>query len=312
MKLFDLHCDTPLEVYLRRENFSRGDLHVTADKLAAFEKYRQFAAFCAPYGMSDGEAYGLFFRVAEDFREKAFSCGFTVARSLNDKNANFYLTVEDARILGGDERKLCALFDAGVSLVTPLWGGSTCIGGAHDTDEGLTPFGEDIVEKCAEAGVPVDISHASPESADRIMTILAKHGMPPVATHSNAYSLCPHTRNLTDAQIEAIRDAGGLVGVSLYPPHLCERPESGCTADDAARHIIYYLEKLGPDSVALGCDFDGIGSTPADLRNVSELPNLKDALTRRGVCENIIDKVFYENAQAFFDNVRNLKGKLKP
>ena len=94
--------------------------------------------------------------------------------------------------------------------------------------------------------------------------------------------------------------------MSLYPPHLLSH--GSASSDDAARHILYYLEKLGPRAVALGCDFDGIGSTPRDIRNVSEIGNLRGALTKLGVDEQTVNSVFYENAAGYFDKIRKLKG----
>ncbi len=308
MDLFDLHCDTPIEVY-RGGDFVSGYPHITKEKLSGVGRYRQLAAFCCPHGLGDAEGFELFFRVAETFRRAAANAGYTVSSDGDPENGNFTLTVEDARILDGDIKKIDALLAAGVGLVTPLWGGTTCVGGAHNTDEGLTPFGKEAVKELARRGIPVDVSHASVKSADEIFEILADEGVPPIATHSNAYSLCPHSRNLRDEQIKIIRDAGGLVGVSLFPPHLLA--DGTPTSEDAARHIIYYLENLGPRAVALGCDFDGIGSTPRDLKNVSEIGNLWDALTRLGVDGATVNAVFFENAAEYFAKIRKLKGSKK-
>ncbi len=305
MDLFDLHCDTPIAVY-RGGDFLAGYPHITKEKLTGIGRYRQLAAFCCPHNVGDEDGFELFFRVARAFREAAAEAGYTVSPDGDTENGNFTLTVEDARILGGDIKNLESLLDAGVGLVTPLWGGTTCIGGAHDTDEGLTPFGKEVVRELARRGIPVDVSHASVKSADEIFGILADEGAPPIATHSNAYSLCPHSRNLRDEQIKIIRDAGGLVGVSLYPPHL--RGDGRASAEDAARHILYYLEKTGPRYVALGCDFDGIGSTPRDINNVSEIGGLRNALTALGVDGATVNAVFFENAAGYFAKVRKLKG----
>ena len=307
MNLFDLHCDTPIEIY-RGGDFIAGYPHITKEKLSRVGRYRQLAAFCCPHDLGDAEGFELFFRIAGTFREAAAKAGYTVSADGDPGGGNFTLTVEDARILDGDIRRLDALLDAGVGLVTPLWGGTTCIGGAHDTDEGLTPFGKEIVREHARRGIPVDVSHASVKSADEIFGVLADEGVPPIATHSNAYSLCRHSRNLRDGQIKIIREAGGLVGVSLCPHHLCESGET--TSEDAARHILYYLENLGPRAVALGCDFDGIGSTPTDIRNVSEIGNLRDTLARLGVDDKTVNAVFFENAAEYFAKVRKLKGSV--
>ena len=308
MDLFDLHCDTPLEVFMRG-GFLTGDLHVTKEKLSGVGRYRQLAAFCCPHDLGDAEGFELFFRVAEAFGKTAAEAGYTVSPDGDPENGNFTLTVEDARILDGDIKKIDALLAAGVGVVTPLWGGTTCVGGAHDTDGGLTPFGKEAVRELARRGIPVDVSHASVKSADGIFGILADEGVPPIATHSNAYSLCPHSRNLRDEQIKIIRDAGGLVGVSLFPPHLLA--DGVPTSEDAARHIIYYLEKLGPRGIALGCDFDGIGSTPSDIKNVSEIGNLRKTLTALGVGEEAVNAVFFENAAEYFAKIRKLKGSKK-
>ena len=308
MDLFDLHCDTPLEVFMRG-GFLTGDLHVTKEKLSGVGRYRQLAAFCCPHGLGDADGFRLFFRVAETFGKAAAEAGYTVSPDGDPENGNFTLTVEDARILDGDPRNLDALLSAGVGLVTPLWGGTTCIGGAHDTDAGLTPFGKEAVRELARRGIPVDVSHASVKSADGIFGILADEGVPPIATHSNAYALCRHSRNLRDEQIKIIRETGGLVGVSLCPHHLTE--DGAPTSEDAARHIIYYLERLGPRGVALGCDFDGIGSTPSDIKNVSEIGNLRKTLTALGGGEETVNAVFYENAAEYFAKIRKLKGSKK-
>lgn len=306
MDLFDLHCDTPIEIY-RGGDFLSGYPHITKEKLSGIGRYRQLAAFCCPHDLSDAEGFDLFFRVADTFRKAASEAGFSVSPDGDPGNGNFVLTVEDARILDGDIKNLEPLLDAGVGLVTPLWGGLTCVGGAHDTDGGLTEFGKELVRELARRGIPADVSHASEKSAGEILAILADFGVPPVATHSNAYSVCPHSRNLRDGQIEIIREADGLVGVSLCPRHV--RADGKCTADDVAEHILYYLEKLGPRRVALGCDFDGIGSTPSDIGNVSEIGNLRDALIRRGVDEKTADAVFYGNAEGYFAKIR--KGRKK-
>ncbi|MBQ7669305.1 MAG: membrane dipeptidase [Clostridia bacterium] len=307
MKLFDLHCDTPLRYYLGGGSLRSGELHITKDKLKDVTEYRQLAAFCVPERMSDEDGFACFFRTADAFRRGAEEIGFTVGATGDPLTANFTLTVEDARILGGDAGRLDALLRAGVGLVTPLWGGSTCIGGAHDTDEGLTPFGKDVVTALASRGVPVDVSHASRKSTAQIAAILSSYGMPVTATHSNAYSVFPHTRNLTDGELDIIRESGGIVGVSLYPRHLAADAES-VTSEDVVRHIMYYLEKLGEDKVALGCDFDGIGIAPRDIGDVSKLGVLRGALLSRGVREETVDGVFFGNARSYFEKIRKMRG----
>lgn len=304
MKICDLHCDTPLELTEKKEKFASNSLHIAADKLESFDKYVQLAAFCVPQNMSDDDGYGYFFKCTDYFVKEAKQNGFSVCTEAEGiKNSSekykgvFILTVEDARILANDISRLDVLYQAGVRLITPLWGGTTCIGGAHDTENGLTVFGLQTVKRCAELGILVDISHASIKSAQQISDILISRGLPVIATHSNSYSVCPHTRNLTDSQLEVIKKSGGIVGISLYPPHLTENIR--CTADDVCRHILHYVEVIGENSVCLGCDFDGIGYVPEGLSDISKISVLKDTMISHGISEKQIEKIFYKNAYNF-------------
>ncbi len=302
MDLFDLHCDTPLELLRGDNDFSSGGCHITRDKLARVEKYGQLAAFCVPQSMSDGDGYRYFFEVAENFRRAAEKFGFYIFPDGGIGEKQFILTVEDLRIIENDLSRIGELYRAGVRLVTPLWGGRTQIGGSHESDEGLTDFGREAVREAIRLGMVPDVSHASPRSADDVLDLAAKAGVPAIASHSNSREICGHTRNITDSQLKAIADSGGIVGVSLYPPHLVADPSKGCASEDVCRHIIHYIDVIGEDKVCLGCDFDGIGTTPSDLPDVSAMPRLRDALLAQGLREKTIQKIFYDNAAGFFSS----------
>ena len=300
MDLFDLHCDTPLELLRRDDGFSSGGLHITGEKLSQVARYGQLAAFCVPQDMGDDDGFRYFFEVAENFRRAAEECGFDLFPDGEIGKRQFILTVEDLRIIENDLSRIGGLYRAGVRLVTPLWGGRTQIGGSHESDAGLTDFGREAVREAIRLGMVPDVSHASPRSADDILSLAAEAGVPAVASHSNSREICDHTRNLTDAQARAVAASGGIVGVSLYPPHLVADPSAGCTSEDVCRHIMHYIDVIGEDRVCLGCDFDGIGTTPSDLPDVSALPRLRDALLGHELTEKTVQKIFYENAAGFF------------
>ena len=109
-----------------------------------------------------------------------------------------------------------------------------------------------------------------------------------------------------------IKDIGGIVGISLCRPHLCESGE--CKIDDVIRHIEKYLSIGGEKTVCLGCDLDGIGRLPDGMENVSDLYRIADALSARNYSDSLIEDIFYNNAERFiekhgilpFDN-KNLK-----
>ncbi|MBR5633409.1 MAG: hypothetical protein IKW68_05450, partial [Clostridia bacterium] len=84
MNYCDLHCDTPLEVYLRGVSLTDTGLNVSKDKYGVFEKYLQLAAFCPPEDISDGDGYELFFKVADRFKEEALRTGAVVCKDAAD------------------------------------------------------------------------------------------------------------------------------------------------------------------------------------------------------------------------------------
>jgi membrane dipeptidase len=122
------------------------------------------------------------------------------------------------------------------------------------------------------------------------------HGKPVIATHANAFTVHPHTRNLTDGEFRAIADCGGIVGISLCPEHLTA---GSCGIGSVADHIRHYIRLGGEDAVCLGCDFDGIGETPEGLFDVSCLIRLADHLSTAGIPSRMIDKLLFDNAYGF-------------
>ena len=302
MNYCDLHCDTPLELYLRGVSLTDTGLNVSKDKYDVFKKYLQLAAFCPPEDISDGDGYELFFKVADRFKEEALRTGAVVCkdaaditRAVEKSIPAFVLTAEDGRILEGDVNRLYALKDAGVKVLTPLWGGVTCIGGSHTSSEGLTPFGLDVIKECFQIGIIPDVSHASLKSAYQIIDLACAKRCAVIASHSCAYSVNAHSRNLTDECFRGIAETGGIVGVNLYPPHLKgEAAELG----DVIEHIRHYIGLSGTERVALGCDFDGMGIFARGGEDVGCIPRLA------GLLENVFGKkvseqILFTNAYAF-------------
>lgn len=299
MNYADLHCDTPYELFIRGEKLIKASTDVDLTKLSFADKYLQLAAFCAPSDKTDGEAYRMFFEVADRFKNELAENGLllcTDSNNVRESNRAFVLTAEDARILESDLSRIDKLYDEGVRVITPLWGGETCIGGSHEVCSGLTSFGKDAVRRCAELGMILDISHASEASADDILDICENIGAPAMASHSCSYTVYPHSRNLRDRHAKRIADLGGVIGVNLYPPHLTGK---SATLSDAVHHITHFVSVAGEATVALGCDFDGIGSYPEDGKDVSCLPSLFRMMSQSGISSSIAEKILYKNAYDF-------------
>ena len=307
MKLFDLHCDTATRIYYEKQPLAENDFHVSLGKAGIYEKYIQLTAVYTSQDISDEDGWRQFWDVRDNLFREAEKNGvkiITNARELEEFNNSdgktaFILTVEDARILGGKIGRVKELYDAGVRVITPLWGGETVIGGSHDTQGGLTDFGREAVGEMLSLGIIPDISHASFASADEIIGMCESAGKVAFASHSDAYSVNPHTRNLTDDRFMRIARRGGIAGVNLCRLHLTKTPETA-SIDDVCANILHY-KNLSPASVACGCDLDGT-DLPDGIDDVSCLPKITDRLRALNVSERFIERLTYGTAYEFMKN----------
>jgi membrane dipeptidase len=162
-----------------------------------------------------------------------------------------------------------------------------------DTGAGLTDAGRELVRACNRLGILVDLSHLNEAG---FWDVQAISDAPLVATHSNAHALCAASRNLTDRQLDAIRDSGGVVGVNFAVGFLREDGDNGATTaiTEIVRHIDYLVARMGVDHVAFGSDFDG-ATIPEELGSVAGLPKLVNALRDAGHDDAAIAKLTHEN-----------------
>ena len=213
------------------------------------------------------------------------------------------LAVEDARLTAGKLERLDELKALGVKYLTLLWGGDTCIGGSHNTENGLTDFGKFLARRSFELGIIPDVSHASEQSVDDLVPIAYEFKKPFIATHSNSHALYGHTRNLRDRHFAIIKDLGGIVGVSLCPSHLTDTSLRPATAEDVFAHVDYYLSIGGEDIVGFGADWDGT-DLPQGFGCVSDLTQVAEIMARHNYSEELIHKLYWKN---FYDfALRNL------
>ena len=206
------------------------------------------------------------------------------------------LTVESGAVLGGKLERVQECKRLGVGMCTLTWNGATELGRGvmAPGSTGLTEFGRQAVKAMEEAGILIDISHASPELFWDVAEIAVK---PLVASHSNAKAVCGHPRNLEKEQFEAIRDSGGLVGLNFYTAFLNDKPERA-SMEDVLRHAEYFLALGGEDALAMGGDWDG-AELPPDMPGLSAIPALYELFLRH-YPEPVVEKLFYGNAARLF------------
>ena len=306
--VIDLHCDTLTELESRRCGASDSSLHITPEKAAAFGRYIQVGAVWTDCRLTDEQAWERFDRVVDHYVSLyGVPQVMDVPEALGSDRA-VILAVEGARLLAGDISRLDHLYERGVRILTLEWAGEDCIGGAWDTEAGLTAFGFEVVSRCFELGIVPDVSHASRKVTANVLTLARERGKAVIASHSDSYSVCPHERNLTDDEFREIASLGGVVGISMCPQHL-----AGDTAalGDVIAHVRHYLKLGGEQTVVLGCDFDGIETTPEGIADISALPRLYDALTGE-FGEAQAKRVFFDNAYDFLkNNFNSIRGKVK-
>jgi membrane dipeptidase len=162
-----------------------------------------------------------------------------------------------------------------------------------DTGPGLTNAGRELVRACNRLGIMIDLSHLNEQG---FWDVARLSDAPLVATHSNVHALCQASRNLTDKQLDAIRESDGMVGLNFAVGFLREdgKNEADTPIDVMVRHIDYLIERLGIDRVGFGSDFDG-AKMPQELGDAAGLPRLVAALRDRGYDDAALRKLAYEN-----------------
>lgn len=313
LSLFDTHCDTAYELYHRGVHLDSNEgCHISLDKAACYRRYAQYYAVWSNKRLDDEACWQDFLRISDNLRAELARMPNRAVQVTNaaelktavsaGKHAAI-LAVEDARLTAGKIERLDELKARGVKYLTLLWGGDTCVGGSHDTEHGLTDFGKALVRGCFERGLIPDVSHASEQSVDDLIPLAYEYGKPFIATHSNAYAVRGHSRNLRDRHFAAIRELHGIVGVSLCPPHLTDTSLRPATAEDVFAHIDYYLSLGGEDMVGFGADWDGT-DLPEGFSHVGDLMQVAEIMAAHNYSDTLIQKLFWQN---FYDfAIKNL------
>jgi membrane dipeptidase len=162
-----------------------------------------------------------------------------------------------------------------------------------NTGPGLTAAGRELVQACNRLGILVDLSHLNERG---FWDVAELSTAPLVATHSNAHALTPSTRNLLDAQLDAVKASGGIVGVNFAVSFSREdgENEADTPLEALVRHFSYLAERMGVEHVAFGSDFDGT-TVPTELGDAAGLPRLVEALRAAGFTEADLRKLGTEN-----------------
>ncbi|MFC3076388.1 dipeptidase [Shinella pollutisoli] len=234
--------------------------------------------------------------------------GWSICRSTADIRAAMaagrfaaVLHIEGCEPIAEDLSTLETLYAAGLRSLGPVWSRHNAFGhgvpfafpSPPDTGPGLTPAGVELVKACDRLGIMIDLAHITEQG---FWDVAKASTAPLVATHSNAHALTPISRNLTDRQLDAIRERRGIAGLNyattMLRPDGLENPDTPLSA--MVRHIDYMVERMGIDCVAIGSDFDG-ATIPAAIGDAAGNQALVEALRAAGYGEEELTKLCREN-----------------
>ena len=304
--VFDLHCDTALAL-LGKSMREAGSLrsngyHIDLERAKQLPGYAQcFACFTTPFMEQWGDV-----PVTEVFEREMVSVLreveankdlISLAYSAKDVRSNYeqgkmsaILTIEGPAGFGFDPALLQDLYAVGFRITTLGWNEQNVLAGSHKTGGGITEQGREFVKEAQRLGFIMDVSHLSDEGFWDLVALTEK---PIIASHSNSRAVCDVSRNLTDDMFRAICQSGGVAGFNQCAPFVGKR----CDLDTVCDHIIHWLE-LDPEGkhIALGGDLDGCDELPAGFDGVQSYGAMAQRLLERGVGEEILMRIYWENA----------------
>ena len=219
------------------------------------------------------------------------------------------LGIENGYAIGNDINNVEAFRKRGVVYMTLCHNGDNDVCQSHrskkgdllvNTKAGVTDFGADVIREMNRVGMMVDLSHASEASFYDAMQISSK---PIVCSHSSCRALCDHTRNLTDEQMKALAQSGGVAQITFYNGFL--RTDDKASIVDAIEHLNHAVSIMGVEHVGIGTDFDGDGGVPG-IASASELINFTRRLLRERYSEEQIQMIWGGNFLRLMKEIQSI------
>lgn len=246
--------------------------------------------------------------------ERSSGGGFALCRSGAEVRAAMargavagILHMEGAEAIDEGLDALHVFHAMGLRSLGPVWSRPTIFGhgvpfafpSSPNTGPGLTEAGKRLVAECNALGVLIDLSHLNEAGFEDVARL---SDAPLMATHSNAHAVTPSSRNLTDRQLDAIRDSDGIVGLNFATVFLRPdgRRDPAMGWEAMLRHLDHLIGRLGEDRVGFGSDFDG-ATVPDPLGDVTGLPKMQAAMAAHGFGPELMTRLCHGNWLAFLD-----------
>jgi len=280
----------------------------TADSEAAMHIYNDASTWpeAMPTDYAQSHAVSMLGRLLQVERAsngavKVVRTAAEIQRCLDEGIFAMLLHFEGAEPLDPEGHALEAFYAAGLRSVGLTWsrrnrfarGVPFKFPHSPDTGEGLTDEGKELVRQLNRRRIMIDLSHLNECGFWDVERI---SDAPLVASHSNAHHLAPSPRNLTDKQLDAIRERRGIAGLNFHVGFLREDGGKDPNTPIARMvdHIEYMVERMGIDHIGLGSDFDG-ATMPEELKDAAALPKFMQALRDRGYAGDDLRKLAHGN-----------------
>ena len=209
--------------------------------------------------------------------------------------------IEGAESIDADLDSLHVMYQAGLRSIGPVWSRPTIFGHGvpfafpadPDSGDGLTDAGKRLVKACNDLGILIDMSHLNLKG---FWDVARLSDAPLVCTHSGAHTMANSPRNLLDAQLDALKESNGVIGIVYHTGFLRAdgRAYLETSVTEIVRHAAYVADRIGVEHVALGSDFDG-AMMPNDLVDVTGQSRILQALRKHGFSESDIVKIAHGN-----------------
>jgi len=297
----DLHVDVPWQVHYKGRGVHLTEGHATIDALKAggyggivFPIYLPDKAHKDGAHIEDADA--IFETIEKIIAENKIFLPLLSTQAEPGRISTF-LAIEGGGAFAKDITQIDRFIARGLRLVSPNHSANSPLSSSatgKKVHHGLTELGKEFCERVYQKGALIDVSHLSDRAFDDVAEIARRHRAPIVATHSNARAVADHPRNLTDAELQAIGETGGVAGLNLHAPFVSGGPDA--TLADVLKQVGHMVKVAGIDHVAVGTDFDGGIQPPRGLEGAGALPVLAAALQKRGMSYADVLKIFSLNA----------------
>lgn len=302
MKIFDLHADLACAIEPHKTEGAVLRNHWAKDFIKGEIGWTAAASFFMGHESWE-DMVSTVEMVKQDLEQSGYQKILTVEdlEKTYDETA-FLMTIEGmCGITDNVEEKIQWLYDQGNRIGSLEWNDQNALatGNSGDPGRGLTEMGKAAVRKMNELHFIIDVSHANEKT---FWDILETSSMPIIATHSNAKGKCFVERNLTDQQIRALADKGGIIGLNACM-HFIDREKENQNAMHLADHARYIADLVGVEHVACGFDFGAYydADEDHDMYGPADAQNFVKALAEKGFSAQEIEDICHGNVMRFLE-----------